>query len=73
VYSVYSTMRVLSILAAAGLATARMLGASNKQDSGHSKLKVPGDNPLEFCQDPIDHILTITNVDLDPNPIKRYV
>lgn len=31
-------------------------------------LKVPGDNPLEFCDKNDDFILTIDNVDLDPNP-----
>jgi hypothetical protein len=29
---------------------------------------VPGKNPLRFCADPKDYILTITNVDLTPNP-----
>ncbi|KAF6224881.1 hypothetical protein HO133_010075 [Letharia lupina] len=31
-------------------------------------LKVPGDNPLEFCAKSDDFILTINNVDLEPNP-----
>ncbi|KIW06117.1 uncharacterized protein PV09_03284 [Verruconis gallopava] len=31
-------------------------------------LQVPGSNPLLFCEDPTDNILTIDNVDLDPNP-----
>ncbi|KAL8769715.1 MAG: hypothetical protein Q9209_004331 [Squamulea sp. 1 TL-2023] len=31
-------------------------------------LSVPGHNPLSFCSDPSDFILTINNVDLDPNP-----
>jgi hypothetical protein len=35
--------------------------------------KVPGDNPLYFCNDPADYILTIDKVDLDPNPPKPYV
>ncbi|KAF2278600.1 uncharacterized protein EI97DRAFT_372478 [Westerdykella ornata] len=30
--------------------------------------KVPGDNPLHFCGDPKDDILTIERVDLSPNP-----
>lgn len=33
-----------------------------------SELEVPGKNPLEFCQDNSDYSLTITKVDLDPNP-----
>ena len=31
-------------------------------------LKVPGDNPLSFCAKNDDFILTINNVDLEPNP-----
>ncbi|KAF2145295.1 uncharacterized protein K452DRAFT_266090 [Aplosporella prunicola CBS 121167] len=31
-------------------------------------LKVPGSNPLAFCQDPTNNILTIDEVDLSPNP-----
>ena len=33
-------------------------------------LSVPGDNPLTYCQDPKDNILTIDYVDLSPNPPK---
>lgn len=33
-------------------------------------LKVPGENPLYYCSDPADNILTIDKVDLDPNPPK---
>ncbi len=32
---------------------------------------VPGENPLDFCSDPIKDILTIDNVDLDPNPPEK--
>ena len=44
-------------------------GASDQHvlDSDH---KVPGDNPLEFCQDPKDYSLNIKYVDLTPNPPK---
>lgn len=31
-------------------------------------LKVPGNNPLYFCSDPKDNVLTIEKVDLTPNP-----
>ena len=31
-------------------------------------LEVPGDNPLKFCAKSDDYILTISNVDLEPNP-----
>ena len=29
---------------------------------------VPGKNPLNFCADPRDYLLTIDHVDLKPNP-----
>ncbi|KAI9864160.1 MAG: Phosphatidylglycerol/phosphatidylinositol transfer protein, partial [Pleopsidium flavum] len=32
------------------------------------ELKIPGDNPLEYCQKPTNDILAIEKVDLDPNP-----
>jgi len=35
---------------------------------GGDDLKVPGKNPLSFCADPSDYILSIDYVDLDPNP-----
>lgn len=34
------------------------------------KQEVPGDNPLVFCQDISDYILTIDYVELSPNPPK---
>ena len=34
------------------------------------EFKVPGDNPLYFCDDPADNILDIEKVDLSPNPPK---
>lgn len=36
-------------------------------------LSVPGENPLQHCQDPKDDVLTLESVDLDPNPPKAYV
>jgi hypothetical protein len=32
------------------------------------KNPVEGDNPLEFCEPPSSHLLTIDSVDLSPNP-----
>ncbi|KAF7715959.1 Uncharacterized protein PECH_004618 [Penicillium ucsense] len=34
------------------------------------KNPVKGDNPLEFCEPPSSHLLTIDSVDLSPNPPK---
>lgn len=36
-------------------------------------LRVPGKNPLTYCDDPKDYILDIDHVDLDPNPPQAYV
>jgi len=36
------------------------------------ELKVPGQNPLFYCANPDDDILTIDQVDLDPNPPAAY-
>jgi hypothetical protein len=43
------------------------------QGDGDEPVVVPGDNPLEFCQPPVDYLLEIDNVDLAPNPPKAYV
>jgi hypothetical protein len=32
------------------------------------KNPVDGENPLEFCEPPSSHLLTIDSVDLSPNP-----
>jgi len=42
--------------------------SSNDQVHLAEDLSVPGENPLLFCEEPADFILTIDNVDLDPNP-----
>ena len=33
-------------------------------------LKVPGENPLQHCENPKDDLLEIQSVDLSPNPPK---
>lgn len=54
----------------ATLATSSVLPgfASKSQAIVSLDLSVPGRNPLNFCADPSNYILTITNVDLSPNP-----
>ncbi|KAL9047326.1 MAG: hypothetical protein Q9214_000068 [Letrouitia sp. 1 TL-2023] len=37
----------------------------------NDELSVPGDNPLTFCANPTNYILTIEYVDLDPNPPQK--
>ncbi|MCJ1300029.1 Phosphatidylglycerol/phosphatidylinositol transfer protein [Hypocenomyce scalaris] len=51
------------------LATSRSISVG-KQDvlTNDSDLNVPGANPMIFCQDPTDDILTIQHVNLSPNP-----
>jgi len=41
---------------------------SIRDDNPDNPLKVPGENPLEFCSPQDDFLLTIKKVDLDPNP-----
>lgn len=53
------------------LVASKSFFSSNQQPLVDDSLSVPGDNPLEFCSDPSDFILTIDNVDLDPNPPEK--
>ncbi|KAL8944373.1 MAG: hypothetical protein Q9211_000607 [Gyalolechia sp. 1 TL-2023] len=53
------------------VASKSLLFAANQQTLVDNGLSVPGDNPLEFCSDPTKFILTIENVDLDPNPPQK--
>jgi len=73
-------MKFLSIAVSTLLATsvaARRSGSAPRSSPAIAPLdtttKVPGDNPLQHCQDPKDDILEISNVDLSPNPPKAYV
>lgn len=53
------------------VASKSFLFTSNQQPLVDNSLEVPGHNPLEFCSDPAEFILTIDNVDLDPNPPEK--
>ncbi|KAL8941624.1 MAG: hypothetical protein Q9216_002126 [Gyalolechia sp. 2 TL-2023] len=53
------------------VASNSFLFATNQQPLLNNELSVPGDNPLEFCSDPNEFILTIDSVDLDPNPPEK--
>jgi len=57
----------LLALALSSLATASMFGASQKVLDDR-KLAVPGENPLEYCEETDAYTLAISNVDLTPNP-----
>ncbi|KAK7728176.1 Phosphatidylglycerol/phosphatidylinositol transfer protein [Botryosphaeria dothidea] len=43
-------------------------GLLSQQEVIVQDLKVPGSNPLYFCEDPANNLLTIDDVDLAPNP-----
>ncbi|KIW66878.1 hypothetical protein PV04_06168 [Phialophora macrospora] len=59
----------LSILSAASAVSSRSLfGGSQNAMVDEDKFSVPGKNPLNFCADPKDYILTVDYVDLSPNP-----
>ncbi|KAI4159920.1 MAG: hypothetical protein L6R39_000296 [Caloplaca ligustica] len=53
------------------VASKSFLFAAEQQTLVDTDLSVPGENPLYFCNDPSDYILTIDNVDLDPNPPEK--
>ncbi|KAI4229191.1 MAG: hypothetical protein L6R36_001040 [Xanthoria steineri] len=53
------------------VASKSLLFGNQQQPLVDGSLSVPGDNPLSFCADPSDYILTIEKVDLDPNPPEK--
>lgn len=62
-------MKSPALLAAALLAVCSSAAAIADEDD----LSVPGDNPLQYCGKPDDYILSIGNIDVDPNPPAAYV
>ncbi|KAF2489337.1 hypothetical protein BU16DRAFT_531660 [Lophium mytilinum] len=72
-------MKAATLLASVTLASAAFAVAAPApapawlpgQISINEDFAVPGDNPLFFCSDPADDILTIENVDLSPNPPEK--
>ncbi|KAL8702473.1 MAG: hypothetical protein Q9201_004345 [Fulgogasparrea decipioides] len=63
-----SLLALVSLALSTLVASKSFLFGGSQQPLGDGDLSVPGDNPLVFCSDPSDFILTIDNVDLDPNP-----
>lgn len=66
-------MKLLTLLTSTLLATAvsarsSIFGSSVNVAPYDDALKVPGESPLQFCEDPKDDILELKSVDLDPNP-----
>lgn len=52
----------------ASLAASTSLFSSSQTILSDDDLKVPGENPLKFCQNSDSYTLTINRVDLTPNP-----
>jgi len=69
------TLATTALLGATHVAARSSLFGTNTDISPNidGSLSVPGDNPLQHCQDPKDDVLTIESVDLSPNPPKAYV
>lgn len=63
-------MKLLLLLTAAiaSVQAGVFWGSSPEIAPFEDKLDVPGDNPLQHCQDPEGDILELEEVDLDPNP-----
>ena len=71
-------MKVSAVLVAASSVASVSAGANWGMAGGNQAVineafKVPGDNPLYFCEDPKNYILDLENVDLSPNPPLPYV
>lgn len=49
-----------------------LFGSSQAPIQADTAVSVPGDNPLEFCNDPSGDIIQIKSVDLAPNPPLPY-
>lgn len=62
------TTTLLPLLLSSLAASSSLSFFRSDQQVLDEKLSVPGDNPLEFCASSDDYILTISNVDLKPNP-----
>lgn len=70
----FSSLALPAILATAVTArSTSFFGGSDVTANDDGALKVPGENPLQHCEDPKDDILAIKSVDLSPNPPKACV
>jgi len=62
------TALLFSLLTATAVSSRSLFGGNQNALVDEPKYTVPGKNPLNFCADPKDYILTIDYVDLSPNP-----
>ncbi|KAL8742048.1 MAG: hypothetical protein Q9190_005411 [Brigantiaea leucoxantha] len=66
------TISIVPLVFSAAVTSSSFSLFSNDQKTlVDDSLSVPGENPLNFCADPADYILTIDHVDLDPNPPEK--
>ena len=59
---------VLSLVLSFSAPSDTLLFRSGDQAILDKRYPVQGDNPLEFCHEPSNYILTLDHVDLTPNP-----
>lgn len=62
------TSALFALLSLTPVAQSSWLDGKQVAINDGENVKVPGENPLTFCSKPDDDILTIKQVDLDPNP-----
>jgi len=60
------SIALISLLSASAIAFPSVFG--NSINVNEDPLPVPGENPLLYCANPSDYILSIDHVDLNPNP-----
>jgi hypothetical protein len=68
-----SIMQLTTGLVALSLATFAAAGWYGQQVLEDPKPKVPGSNPLTFCQATDNYLLQVDYVDLTPNPPLAFV
>ncbi|KAK5117866.1 hypothetical protein LTR85_008640 [Meristemomyces frigidus] len=66
----FFTVAASALLATSVSARTTFFGSSPAIAPFDESLSVPGENPLQHCQNPKDDILTLKSVDLSPNPPK---
>lgn len=64
------TTTIVSLLFSSFAASTSLPFSGSQQVVINDKEKIPGDNPLVYCQDTKDYSLDIKYVDLTPNPPK---
>ena len=66
----YIVATVIPVLLASFATSKSLSFFGHSQTVLNDKLDVPGENPLQFCQNTSNYSLIIQNVNLTPNPPK---